>query len=152
MVMAINERTNAKVIRLISNDEEMEQHFLLQQLQYDHIVSNNTGKFHRGNLNDKDVLEVDTSVVIIGDVLQGAKVISKANIIVLGRLEGNVYAGAGGNEASLIVASWMNPEKIRIADCIYTKKQKKLFVNKKFKKPQVASIKRGRIEVSPLIS
>ena len=154
MVMAINERTNAKVIRLISNDEELEQHFLLQQLQYDQIVSNNTGKFHRGTLNDKDVLEVDTSVVIIGDVLQGAKVVSKGNVIVLGRLEGNVFAGAGGNEESIIAALTMDPDKIRIADCSYTTEQKKLFgnKNKKLKQPQVASIKRGRIEVSPLIS
>ena len=154
MVMAINERTNAKVIRLISNDEELEQHFLLQQLQYDQIVSNNTGKFHRGTLHDKDVLEVDTSVVIIGDVLQGAKVVSKGNVIVLGRLEGNVFAGAGGNEESIIAALTMDPDKIRIADCSYTTEQKKLFANKnkKLKQPQVASIKRGRIEVSPLIS
>ena len=154
MVMAINERTNAKVIRLISNDEELEQHFALQQLQYDHIVSNNTGKFHRGTLNDKDVLESDTSVVIIGDVLQGAKVVSKGNIIVLGRLEGNVFAGAGGNEESIIAALEMNPDKLRIADCTYNAEQKKRFgrKNKSLKQSQIAFIKRGRIEVSPLIS
>ncbi len=53
---------------------------------------NNTGQFYKGNLRSGQVLDVETSIIIIGDIKPGAKVISKGNVIILGSLRGNVYA------------------------------------------------------------
>ncbi|MFG6394172.1 MAG: septum site-determining protein MinC [Lachnospiraceae bacterium] len=79
---------------------------------------NNTGQFYKGNLRSGQVLDVETSIIIIGDIKPGAKVISKGNVIILGSLRGNVYAGAAGNTNAFVVALDMHPVQIRIADTI----------------------------------
>ena len=78
----------------------------------------NTGQFYKGNLRSGQVLDVETSIIIIGDIKPGAKVISKGNVIILGSLKGNVYAGAAGNTNAFVVALDMRPVQIRIADTI----------------------------------
>ena len=78
----------------------------------------NTGQFYKGNLRSGQVLDVETSIIIIGDIKPGAKVISKGNVIILGSLKGNVYAGAAGNANAFVVALDMRPVQIRIADTI----------------------------------
>jgi len=75
-----------------------------------------TGQFYRGNLKAGSHLESETSIVIIGDVEPGARVISKGNVIVLGTLGGIVAAGVSGNEEAVVVALEMAPLQIKIAD------------------------------------
>lgn len=48
----------------------------------------------------------------------GAQVVSTGNVIILGKLNGTVYAGASGKEDAFIVATKMNPIQIRISDVI----------------------------------
>lgn len=76
------------------------------------------GKFYKGNLRSGQSIEVDSSIIMIGDVNPGAKVIAKGNIIVLGCLKGTAYAGASGNQNAFVVALNMAPMQIRIADVI----------------------------------
>ena len=66
-------------------------------------LSSQTGQFY------------EASIVIIGDVCHGARVIAKGNVIVLGVLNGTVHAGAAGGNA-VIVAFDMAPTQLRIAD------------------------------------
>ncbi|MGN1085125.1 MAG: septum site-determining protein MinC, partial [Lachnospiraceae bacterium] len=95
--------------------EELHRRSLEDRLQ---VLSGATGQFYKGNLRSGQVLETETSIVIIGDVNQGATVTSKGNIIVLGALFGNVYAGAGGNQDAFVMALELDPVQIRIADTI----------------------------------
>lgn len=74
------------------------------------------GQFYRGTLRSGQVLETETSVVIIGDVNPGAQVISKGNIVILGCCMGNLYAGATGDRSCFAAALTMKPMQIRIAD------------------------------------
>lgn len=155
MVLTINNNTKAKVIRITSEDQNDEKIFQHQQQQFDNLIRNNTGKFHKGTLCDKDLLEVDASIVILGDVNEGAKVISKGNIVVLGALKGIAHAGVGGNQEAFVAALKMSPKKLRIADISYVSEEKKSIFsrkNNKLNQPKVAKIVGGRIEVSPLIS
>ena len=59
-----------------------------------------------------------SSVVIVGDVNPGAKIISQGNIVVLGALKGNAYAGAAGDSNCFIVALEMDPIQIQIGDIL----------------------------------
>lgn len=79
---------------------------------------NSTGFFFKGNLRSGQVLDVENSIIILGDVNAGAKVISKGNVIILGALKGNVFAGSAGNVDAFVIALDMNPVQIRIADTI----------------------------------
>lgn len=110
-------------------------------------LSAQTGQFYRGNLSRGDVLESESSIVIIGDVAHGAKVIAKGNIIILGLLQGTIHAGAAGNEAAAAVAMEMVPMQIRIAGCS-TKNEEK---GKRFGRgAMIASIENGEIMIRPI--
>ncbi|MDO4294839.1 MAG: septum site-determining protein MinC [bacterium] len=75
-----------------------------------------TGQFYRGTLKGGETLESEASVVVIGDINVGAKVIAKGNVIVLGKLSGTAYAGASGNPQTVIAAMEMQPMQLRICD------------------------------------
>lgn len=72
------------------------------------------GQFYRGTLRKRQVLESDTSILILGDVECGAKVIAKGSIVVLGRLEGTAYAGICGDPQAYVAALSMQPGRLRI--------------------------------------
>lgn len=114
----ISENSQLNVVCVIDLDEEKEKIF--KRCLNDKLMelSNNTGQFYKGNLRSGQVLEFETSIIIIGDVNAGAKVISKGNIVILGSLKGNAFAGASGNQNCFVVALAMNPVQIRIGDII----------------------------------
>ena len=45
------------------------------------------GKLYKGTLRSGQVLESETSIIILGDVNPGATVVSKGNVVVLGTLK-----------------------------------------------------------------
>lgn len=58
------------------------------------------------------------NVVIRGDVNPGADVICTGDIIVLGALRGVAHAGAAGDRNAVVMAFWLEPTQLRIADVI----------------------------------
>lgn len=74
------------------------------------------GQFYRGTLKKRQVLESDKSIIVLGNVEFGAKVISKGNVVVLGTIRGTVHAGAAGNKNAFIIGLEMKPHVLRIAD------------------------------------
>ncbi len=118
IIKIIEENCRLSIVCIMENDERLEQAFKnsieRQMIQQDY----STGQFFKGNLRSGQVLDVETSIIIIGDVKAGAKVISKGNVIILGSLKGNVYAGSSGNQNAFVVALDMDPMQIRIADTI----------------------------------
>ena len=112
----LDKRFMEKIKKFIP-EETMKQETVPVQQQMPYADSS-TGQFFKGNLRSGQVLDVETSIIVIGDVKPGAKVISKGNVIILGSLKGNVYAGSGGNVNAFVVALDMNPLQIRIADTI----------------------------------
>ena len=123
------------------------------------IESNGDGKFYKGTLRSGQVLESETSIIILGDVNPGATVVSKGNVVVLGTLKGSIYVGAGGNENTFVAALSMDPMQIRIADHIARnsdgpeKKDKKKILKKKDKteeQPMIAYVDAGNIYIEPI--
>ncbi len=80
------------------------------------IVSETT--FHRGSLRSGQKLELEGSIVVLGDVNSGAEVIASENIVVLGSLRGLAHAGAKGNKQAIIGAGILDTVQIRIANII----------------------------------
>ncbi|ACR72001.1 septum site-determining protein MinC [Lachnospira eligens] len=77
-----------------------------------------TCMFYKGTLRSGQVFEADGSVVVLGDVNPGGKVVAKGSVIVLGSLKGNIFAGVDGNENAFVVALEMSPMQIKIGDII----------------------------------
>lgn len=80
------------------------------------IVSENVtaNNCYRGTLRSGQVVQSEDSVVIVGDVNPGGKVLSCGNIIILGSLKGIACAGLGGNRGAFVAALEMNPMQIQI--------------------------------------
>jgi len=116
----IASETKLQVAYIMEHDEVKDLRFKRTLELYDDKADNSSsiGQFVKGNLRSGQVLEMKTSVVIIGDVNPGAIVTSNGNIVIIGALKGTAYAGASGNENAFVFALDMNPVQIRIADII----------------------------------
>jgi septum site-determining protein MinC len=140
--------TDLHVVCIVENDKEKEEIFKKTLDEKLMELSNTTGQFYKGNLRSGQVLESETSIIVIGDVNPGARVVSKGNIIVLGSLKGTVFAGANGNTNSFVVALDMNPGQIRIADSIARSPDKP--VKETVKEAKIAFLEDGNIYIEPL--
>lgn len=144
----IAEETELHVVCVIDNDSEKEEIFKKALDEKLMELSNTTGQFYKGNLRSGQVLESETSIIIIGDVNPGARIVSKGNIIVLGSLKGTVFAGATGNTNSFVLALDMSPVQIRIADTIARSPDKPAKAS--VKETKIAFLEDGNIYIEPL--
>lgn len=144
----ISENSDLQIVCIVENDPEKEKQFEKSIHEKLMDLNTNTGQFYKGNLRSGQVLELETSVIIIGDVNPGARVVSKGNIIVLGALKGNAFAGAAGNEKSFVVALDMMPVQIRIADIIARAPDKP--IKPTIKETKIAFVEDGNIYIEPL--
>ena len=152
IIETITENTSISIICIVDNDESHADLVKQQIDAYYDSVSGREGEFYRGTLRSGQVLESVSSVVIVGDVNPGAKIISQGNIVVLGALKGNAYAGAAGDSNCFIVALEMDPIQIQIGD---HKKMKPRRLRRKEKTPvtpeaQIAVAKGGNIYIEPV--
>lgn len=85
---------------------------------YKRDVGKSETTFHRGSLRSGQKLEVEGSIVVIGDVNSGAEVIAADNIAVIGNLRGLAHAGAKGNKDAVIAASNLDVVQIRISNIV----------------------------------
>lgn len=118
LVECITKNSRLDVVCIIDDDEAREAYFNKTLEEKLMSINSNTGQFYKGTLRSGQVLEFDTSIVILGDINAGAQVVSAGNVVVLGKLLGNVYAGASGRNNSFVVALQMYPTQIRIGDVI----------------------------------
>ena len=147
ILQCISENSHLDVVCLIDNDKEREEYFSRSLEEHLMQMNSNTGQFFKGNLRSGQVMEFDTSIVILGDVNVGAQVVSTGNVVVLGALKGTVYAGASGKQNCFVVALKMDPMQIRIGDVIARSSDDKTEVPTE---PQIAYLDDGAIYVDTL--
>lgn len=108
------------------------------------------GEFYRGTLESRQALETESSIVILGDVEPGARVVAAGNIVVMGALYGSAHAGAAGDRNAFIAALAMQPKKLCIGD-IEAKRQIICQESLSIKGPKIAVVDGSRIYVDPLV-
>lgn len=150
----IAKNTSIQVICVVDQDEMREQMYKEKIDSYYQDVANNTGEFYKGTLRSGQVLKCDTSIVIIGDVNPGAKIIAKGNIVILGSLKGNAYAGAAGDESCFVTALDMDPVQIKIGNVIGRSADRgpwEAIRNRhRTMDPQIALVSKGNIMIEPI--
>lgn len=101
------------------------------------------GVMIRRTLRSGRLVKSQGHVVVYGDVNAGAEIIAGGDVIVWGRLRGNVHAGANGDNNAVVCALDMTPTQLRIANYIVTSPS-----DKRHKpKPEIALIRSERIIV-----
>lgn len=85
---------------------------------FDQKIALSETKFHRGSVRSGQKMEVEGSLVIIGDVNSGAEIMASENIVVVGSLRGLAHAGAKGNKQAIIAAGTFDSVQVRIANIV----------------------------------
>lgn len=150
LIQVITQTTNLEIICIIDHDERKE---LIYKRAVTQCLSEREkldGQFYRGTLKRRQLLESESSIVILGDVEFGAKVVAKGNIIILGTLYGSVHAGAAGDRNAFIIALSMQPQRLVIGD-IEAKRQLIYQDSLSINGPQIAVVDGKRIYLDPLI-
>lgn len=151
---AISNNSSLRIICLVGEDDDTNQHFVkaLQQTDPENSASaSSEGQFYRGTLKNGEMLETESSIVILGDVYPGSSIISAKDIIVLGGLFGEAYAGGNGSPGHYVAALEMSPEKLKIGDFKYSSKEKgaKWSIRPKVQ-PKIAYVKDNRVVIDSI--
>lgn len=150
---AITQNSRLKILCLMGKDEEKNLKFLGVQNKLNFQNDVNSGQFYRGTLKDGASIETEHSIIILGDVCEGSCVYSNKDIVVLGTLTGDVYAGAGGNSNHFVVALNMLPGVLQIGDYVYNSQPQKT-PRWGFKKPQtvpkIAYTHNGEVQIESI--
>ena len=150
LIQVITQTTNLEIICIIDHDERKELIYKRAVAQCLSEGEKSDGQFYRGTLKRRQLLESESSIVILGDVEFGAKVVAKGNIIILGTLYGSVHAGAAGDRNAFIIALSMQPQRLVIGD-IEAKRQLIYQDSLSINGPQIAVVDGKRIYLDPLI-
>ncbi len=146
----ISEVSDINIVCVIDNDELKDAYFKRAvETKLDDMAAS-TGQFYKGTLRSGQILESESSIIILGDVNPGGKVIAKGNVIVLGSLKGNIYAGADGNEDAFVVAIDMEPMQIKIGDVIARCSDGSNSAKNKTHEPRIAYVDEGNIYIEKL--
>ena len=146
----ITQNSRLNVLCLMGKDEEKNIKFLGIQNNLTFQKDENCGQFYRGTLKDGQSIETENSIVILGDVLEGCSVYSTKDIVVLGSLKGEAYAGAAGNNNHFVVALEMEPKKLRIGDLKYKSQKTSKWGFKTKNVPKIAYSYNNQIVVEPI--
>ena len=153
IVNTISANSNLNVVCIMGKNEETNKNYVkaLQKLSYHQQVMENAGQFYKGTLKDGQMLETENSVIVLGDVYPGASIISNKDIVILGGLYGQAYAGGNGEDGHFVVALEMSPEKLKIGDFKYktSEKQSKWGIKPKIQ-PKIAYVQDGRVVIEPI--
>lgn len=145
----ISESSDLNIVCITEDDPLIEKR--MKQSLNDKLneLDTKTGRFYKGTLRNGQVIDFETSVIVLGDVNAGAQVVSKGSIIILGSLCGNAFAGAGGNSHAFVAALDMDPTQIRICDSIARSPDNKS-KKKKVSEPQIAFCEDGNIYIETI--
>ncbi len=101
-------------------NEELE-----KELESVRILKEKGCEVHVGSLRSGVILNSDFSILILGDVKNGAQVTAAGSIFVIGSLLGNAAAGCRGDNKAIVMATHFDPLQIRIAEYIAISEDRK---------------------------
>lgn len=150
VIRVIQDNSTLEILCVMEQDALKESYMKRALEERQQERSNNDGRFYKGTLRSGQVLESETSIIILGDVNPGATVVSKGNVVVLGALKGTIHAGAAGNERAFVAALNMNPMQIRIGDVIARSADGPANTKGSMTGPMIAYTEDGNIYMEPI--
>lgn len=148
---AIKANSDLQIVCIVGRDDSTNKNFIKALVHMEKKLANNEdGQFFKGSLKNKEVLETENSIIVLGDVYPGSAIISARNVIILGGLYGEVYAGGGGMEGAFVAALEMEPERIKIGDFKYKPNTKPKWGIRPKVQPKIACVKNGKIVLESL--
>lgn len=151
LIQTIDEHSDLNIICLVGKNEETNRKFIKALKRVELQREENNGRFYRGDVGNGEVVESEGSLVVMGNVHEGGVVAATKDIIILGELAGDAYAGLDNNDGHFITAVRMNPHICKIGVLSYTQSGGKGFFDKRKSVPCIIYNKDGEL-VSDIIS
>ncbi len=117
----------------------------IKKTQERNLSINKQFSFHQGTLHSGEILESESSLLVLGDINPGAHIKSNGDLIVWGRLLGTAHAGKEGNLNASISALQLHPVQLRIGSIIARGPEEKSQTGT----AERAEVKSGIIVISP---
>ena len=149
IIQTISENSDVQIICLIGKNEESNKGIIKALKRVETEKEEYNGRFHKGSLVSGQTLETEGSIVIVGNVEKGASVIASKDVIIIGGLFGEAYAGAAGDDSHFVAALKFEPQRCKIGDVKFAGAKEKggLFGSKNKFSPQIAYVKNNEIQV-----
>jgi septum site-determining protein MinC len=109
------------------------------------VIEGTDGLLVKRRVRSGQVLRHPGHIVVVGDVNPGAQLIAGGDVLVWGKLQGNVHAGALGDANAVICALELSPSLLKIADAARMARTDK---RRKQSYPEMASLKDQQITLS----
>lgn len=147
----ISENSDLNVLCIVGKDDASQNNFIkaLQTLQ-SKLPGGDYAQFYRGTVQNGDVLEMEDSIIILGDVNPGCVVTSSKNIIIMGGLYGEAYAGQDCQENAFVIALEMEPEVLGVGNFKYRPSRKGKWRIQPKIQPKIAYLKEDEVMLEPL--
>ncbi len=151
IINTINANSDLEIICIVGKDDVANGNFIkaLQTLQAK-LPSGEYARFYHGSIKDNDVIDMEDSILVLGDVEQGCVVTSDKNIIVLGGLYGEAHAGKETGESAYVIALEMEPNNLYIGNFKYKPMKKSKWKLRSKVQPQIALVRGNSVVVEPL--
>jgi len=151
VLSTIQNNSDLNVMCIIGKDDAQNHNFIkaIQTLQHK-LPTGNYMQVFNGSLKDNAVLEMEESILIIGDVNPGCCISSAKNIIVLGGLYGEAYAGKETGEEAYVIALEMEPTALCIGNFKYKPQRKSKWRIQSKIQPKIALVRESNVELLPL--
>ncbi len=122
--------------------EEEVENIEMPQIQFFKGIEDGYTKFVRATVRSGQTIESEGNLVVIGDVNPGGVVIARGNIVIVGALRGVAHAGCDGNSEAIVVAFYLHPTQLRIANIIARKPDGEVELSKW---PEIARVEEGAV-------
>lgn len=148
----IHQETELSIICLVGKQENAEKQFIkaIAEITTHMPQDSSDGQFYKGTLKNNQILETERSIVVLGDVYPGSTIVSAKDIVVLGGLYGEAYAGGDGQDGHYVFALEMAPERLKIGDFKYRPKNIPKWGLKPKVQPKIAFVKNKSIQIEGL--
>ncbi len=153
IIDAIEQNSRVRIVCVLNKDEAANKIYIkaLEQLEI-HVpqeIAKEDCQIHYGSLTSGQTLESEKALLILGDVPEGALVVSKRSVFVLGALEGEVFCGSDKADScpGVIYAHAFMPTRIKIGP--FRINEKDLKSKKRFgkKNAHIAYLQQDKIVV-----
>ena len=146
LIEVISNACKIQIVCVVGKDDETDEFFTKGLDQFLMEQSMAKAQFLKGSLKKGEHFETNESVIVLGDVAKEATIISKKDIIVLGKLYGEAHAGVDGRN-HFIAALDFAPTGVKIAGLRSFKpaKTSSLWGKKQKSGPKMAYLAGGQI-------
>lgn len=115
IIKAINEHTDLDLLCLVGKNPETERRFVKALKRVESQRDDNNARLYVGNIEAGEIVECEGSLIVIGDICKEAAAVASEDVIVIGTIAGQAYAGNGGKKDSVIITMQLEPEILSIA-------------------------------------